>query len=290
MVVNIDLSNFFGSVGFDDLMHIYQTRFNYDWEAAETLARLTTYDDCLPQGAPTSPALANIAALDLDSSIIKLCSEQIGAAFNYTRYIDDITISGDQKIAALIPEFYTIIEQNGFEANRSKTKILRQGTQQKVTGVVVNAKLSPPRKLVRKLRQQVYYCEKFGVREHCNKLNAEPDKFIRKLRGQIAYIRMTRPELADKLTCIIGSGLPLRSLSSEDERKLLLLSTMIEGERIAIFKYENVECKAAPSSITVDDLTGKIVLLAFQLDPEQGWKRYLVSEMSELLIHGIARD
>ncbi len=75
IVINIDLSDFFGSVSFDAVNEILTTHFNFDERASEVFARLTVVGDGLPQGARTSPVLANIAALELDADIIELCRQ-----------------------------------------------------------------------------------------------------------------------------------------------------------------------------------------------------------------------
>ncbi len=62
IVINIDLEDFFGTVSFAIVKEIFENQFNWESEAAETLARITTYHNCLPQGAPSIPALANCAA------------------------------------------------------------------------------------------------------------------------------------------------------------------------------------------------------------------------------------
>jgi|AGTN01.3.fsa_nt_gi Reverse transcriptase (RNA-dependent DNA polymerase). len=63
LIINIDLTNFFGTINLEMVTNIFRETFNCDDDAAKTFGALTTYGNFLPQGAPTSPVLANIAAL-----------------------------------------------------------------------------------------------------------------------------------------------------------------------------------------------------------------------------------
>jgi retron-type reverse transcriptase len=286
IVLSIDLSNFFGSITFDMLMDVYQQILGYDWEAAELLCRLTTYDDTLPQGAPTSPFLANLAALSLDQKLIELCSASLENGWHFTRYIDDVTISGGAGLVEIIDEIYQVIESFSFEANRRKTKIRRRSSQQNVTGVIVNTKLSPPRKLSRKLRQHIYYCNKYGIDDHSRRLSLKPADFVKKFRGQIAYIRMTRPTFAEDLTYILGHS----QMSSdagptegrEFEERLVLLSQLVEAGKVATIIYEKTECRIAPSSIGLDE-QNLMVLFAFQLEPTQVWRHFFIERITSVV-------
>ena len=196
LVITIDIKDFFSSVTAPTVRKIYQQSFGCDDKAADLLTTLTTYGNFLPQGAPTSPTLANIAALPLDSSIQAICAEK-SIVCAYTRYVDDITISGDNKLALMLGPFYRAVASHGFKANADKLKVGRPSERQKVTGVVVNKKLNPPKKLIRKVRQLLYYCDKFGIEEHCERMDITPVEFLRDLYGLMGYIHMLQPELGE---------------------------------------------------------------------------------------------
>lgn len=282
LVLTIDIKDFFGSIKPALVKQIFLEHFQCDEQCAELLTKLTTYGNFLPQGAPTSPTIANIAALPVDHAIIEIC-QQSSIQFSYTRYVDDITISGDTKLAFLLGPFYRAIADCGFVASPDKLKTGRPSNRQKVTGVIVNKKMSPPKKLIRKLRQQLYYCEKFGILDHCKREDIESEDFLNQINGMLGYIRLTLPEVADefkiKLTSIGGYN-PVR----EDESKFLLLRFAVAEEVHVIFKYDDAERKAAPVEIYIDD-DGRKIVRAYQVSPEPGWKHFYIPSMQELKLY-----
>ena len=95
----------------------------------------------LPQGAPTSPALANLSAFGLDVRLSGLLKKFGG---NYTRYADDLTLSGPDDfryaLRCVIPLTEQIVRSERFRLNHRMRKVIRRGHRQLVTGVVVNDK------------------------------------------------------------------------------------------------------------------------------------------------------
>ena len=152
---------------------------------------------CLPQGAPTSPAITNIICLRLDRRISGLARK---FHWKYTRYADDMTFShqGEQRptIGSLFRFLPKIIKEEGFQLNHRKTRILRQGNRQKVTGLVVNrlpeAPTHPrvPRKLCRQLRSAIHQRLQGKQGKHGETLS--------QLRGMVAFVYMADPEKGRK--------------------------------------------------------------------------------------------
>ena len=84
------------------------------------LAFLTTWEDVLPQGAPTSPALLNLALRNFDDELLGLAKRIRAAA---TRYVDDITISCARQIPArTLGDLEAIAGRHGFALNPKKTR------------------------------------------------------------------------------------------------------------------------------------------------------------------------
>lgn len=110
---------------------------------------LCTLWERLPQGAPSSPALLNIALRPLDASIKKACYRAFKEQYSptYTRYADDIIISVDTVERAVIAKrcVERTLTRFNLDINDKKVQILRHGRPQRITGVVINHKVSVSR-------------------------------------------------------------------------------------------------------------------------------------------------
>jgi hypothetical protein len=96
--------------------------------------------------------LSNAALFDFDSKMVNLCDQ---LALNYTRYADDMTISGDDRTdicAALSALQANLSSHFGLRINKAKTRVIHRSAQQCVTGVVVNQRAAPPRAYRRRIR------------------------------------------------------------------------------------------------------------------------------------------
>jgi hypothetical protein len=117
----------------------------------------------LPQGAPTSPALANLAALRLDRRLSGLARR---AGVVYTRYADDLTFSGGDDLAQARARFGALVAviagEEGFALNHRKTRLMRRGVRQHVTGVVVNVRPNVRRTDFDALKAILTNCARLG--------------------------------------------------------------------------------------------------------------------------------
>lgn len=149
-VANIDIKDFFNSITQVNIVSFLCGQGYYPG-FAELISKLVTLNGGLPQGAPTSPHLSNAFLYQFDEKITKFCKK---VKTTYSRYADDITISGSDKenVIKCIDFSKQYLGNLGLSLNESKTRIASKGGQQKVTGIVVNTRLSPPRKFRRKIR------------------------------------------------------------------------------------------------------------------------------------------
>lgn len=151
----------------------------------------------LPQGAPTSPALANLCSIWLDSRLTQL-AEAAGAA--YTRYGDDMLFSGGPEFGRGARRFHAhvlaIALENGFEVEPRKTRIMRRGTRQHAAGVVLNERLNIPRDTYDRLKAILHNCIRFGP--ECQNRAKVPD-FRAHLTGRVAWVEMIAPERGSRL-------------------------------------------------------------------------------------------
>ena len=150
------------------------------------LTYLCTYYDYLPQGAPTSAYISNLVMYDFDNIIGSFCEEN---NISYTRYSDDMTFSGDFNPSIVIKKVNEELKKLSLELNYDKVKIIKNNNRQSVTGLVVNNKLQVSKTLRKKIRQEVYYINKYGINSHLNKINCkDKEKYLNSLYGKILYV------------------------------------------------------------------------------------------------------
>ena len=133
-------------------------------EVSTIIAQLVCYNGKLPQGAPTSPIIANFICNVLDYKILQLAKKY---HLDYTRYADDLTFStNDKKFLDKYEQFYNdlnkITSKNGFEINTKKTRIVYYNSRQTVTGLVVNKKININHLYYKKIRAMANTLYKTG--------------------------------------------------------------------------------------------------------------------------------
>lgn len=207
-VVNFDLENFFPSINYRRVKGIFRS-FGYAEAIATVFALLTTAPETeeieidgktyfvalgerfLPQGSPASPMISNIAARRLDKSLSTI-AEKFG--FRYTRYADDLTFStenAEAETGKMMAQIRFVVEKQGFKTNENKTRILRRGRQQEVTGIVVNDKISIDRKTLRKFRAVLHQAESKGLE---NLVWGNSPDLIAALHGYANFVFMVDKE------------------------------------------------------------------------------------------------
>lgn len=193
VVLKLDILHFFDSIRYSTVKDKVFPEEIYAEPIRILLTMLCYHKDTLPQGAPSSPAITNIILYEFDELVGQWCRNQ-GIA--YTRYCDDMTFSGNFNPVEIIQFVRLELNKMGFLLNEQKTKIQCSSQQQAVTGIVVNEKLSIPADYRRKLRQELYYCRKFGVREHLQKMGLEipEDTYRMQLLGKVNYVLQLHPD------------------------------------------------------------------------------------------------
>jgi RNA-directed DNA polymerase len=168
------------------------------WEPRRRLLdRLATPH--LPQGAPTSPAAANLLAHRLDRRLAGLAAA-VGAT--YGRYADDLVFSGDGLPArGVATRVATIAVEEGFRVRTDKTRVLPAHHRQRVTGLVVNAGPGVPRAEYDALRSLLHNCARTGP-DAQNR--AGHPAFREHLLGRIAWVSTGRPAREARLRALFA--------------------------------------------------------------------------------------
>lgn len=145
----------------------------------------------LPQGAPTSPALANLACYRLDCRLSELAARCGGS---YSRYADDITISGDRWLighaANIRRTVAEIASESGFSLHLEKSQLMSRGGRQATCGIVVNDHPNVSRRDYDRLKAQLHDAARNGL-DAANRTNV-PD-FSAHLAGRISWVEAVNP-------------------------------------------------------------------------------------------------
>ncbi len=200
-VLNIDIKNFFESVSYGQVVDAF-IDLGCNAPVANTFAKICTLNDFLPQGASSSPIVANLVCKAMDVEL-SLLAETYSAT--YTRYADDITFSGENCPSR--NEIEPILIKNNFLINNDKYEIMRRGQNQYVTGLTVFDESLPrvPRKIKKYLRLVLYCASKYGLDSHLQRVLGEKyeEPFYRsfekkRIKGWIDFVNSVEPDLGEK--------------------------------------------------------------------------------------------
>ncbi len=226
VVLRMDLREFFPSIGSARIQALFRTA-GYPESVADLLAGICTNaapvrlwrrsagdanaSDLwetqalyarrhLPQGAPTSPLLANICAYRMDCRLAGF-ARLLGA--QYTRYADDLAFSGNKTFLGGVERFSiyaaAIAVEEGFSVHHRKTRIMRQGVRQHLVGLVANQRINVIRADFDRLKAILTNCVRFGP-ETQNRGNHA--NHYAHLEGRVAFVEMINPEKGKRLRSI----------------------------------------------------------------------------------------
>ena len=189
LVLKLDIQDFFDQITW---ILVYQNAFpgtHFPPAIRKMLTEFCCVRDRLPQGAPTSPTVSNLVMRPFDVHMGEWCRER---EIRYTRYCDDLTFSGAFEPKEVIRKVRGFLQVYGFELNRKKTRVLGRGNAQSVTGIVVNEKVQVSRAYRRKLRQEVYLFDRYGIKTAEGPKNDERERM--RLLGKMRYVLSVNPE------------------------------------------------------------------------------------------------
>lgn len=192
VVASLDIKNFFPSIHYERVYNLFR-ELGCAPDIAHILTRLTTFENSLPQGFATSSSIANLILSTLDSRLERLCAAH---RLTYTRYVDDIIVSGNYRVEDLRRLFGKIVKESGFSLQPDKIRFMRKTTRQEVTGVIVNRNLNVPREQIRELRAILHNCQVYGP---SSQTEMSLDWFQQHLRGRINYIIQVNPTIGNQL-------------------------------------------------------------------------------------------
>lgn len=227
LLINMDLEDFFPTVTFERIRGMFKA-FGYSGYISSLLAMLCTYCErmevevrgeikyvktsnrILPQGSPASPMITNIICGKLDKRLSGLASRY---NCTYTRYADDMSFSfKEESIDLNLGKFMglvsKIVNEEGLNINKKKTRFLRKNNRQCITGIVVNNdEIGVPKKWIKTLRAAIY---------NANKLisNGEdvPAKTVCEISGMVSWIKSVN---AERYANIIEDGMGIVNIDTQ---------------------------------------------------------------------------
>jgi retron-type reverse transcriptase len=214
VIVKLDVKDFFPSITFNRVRGYFE-HLGYNPGVSTVLALLCTDAPrvritvkghsqivavgarSLPQGACTSPALANLIASRLDARLAGLI-ESFSGQWSYTRYADDLTFSTTEpeaEIGQLIAAVNHIAKDENFEIKSEKTRIMRSPRRQSVTGLIVGDEVRIPKATIKKMRALFHNIETKGKDVVSEELGKDA---MNVAHGYWAYLHMVSPTQANK--------------------------------------------------------------------------------------------
>lgn len=207
IVLNFDIKDFFSSIN-EAQITVKLLKKGHSYDVAKIIAALVTTKckngvRALPQGAPTSPIIADLVVEHMDKRLIGFARKH---RLGYSRYVDDLTFSfskTDKWNAYSQIVIKKIIESEGFIVNRKKTRISFSYQRQSVLGITVNARLNVTQKYIKNLRTILHNWEKDGyinannnlIMHYCKNADKPISKVPRMediVAGKLSYLKMVR--------------------------------------------------------------------------------------------------
>lgn len=188
LLITEDVENFFPATTSKVVFEVWHRFFRFPPAVAECLTKLTTKDGCLPQGAKTSPLLANIVFWQAES---KLVADLQRKGIIYTRLVDDVTCSSVRDLSRdetqwVIKKVRALAESQGFRLKRGKETVADAGKRMIATKLVVNVRVALPSEERSKIRAAVKSCESL-------KRGESAEKTVNKVSGKLSYLGQYHP-------------------------------------------------------------------------------------------------
>jgi RNA-directed DNA polymerase len=198
-VVNVDVKSFFPNVRHYVVYRLFRRELGFGRDVARLLTRLTTLDAGLPQGAPSSNAIANLLLTDVVDKPVSSVATKMNV--EATRFVDDFTFSGDEPrplinatAKALSRRRLSIWRKNGKFQPSPKLKIKPNSQRQEVTGLVVNGRSGPSLSTGRRDAVRAAIFQLVSIADASSR-----SKALESIRGRITHVRTYNPGSALRL-------------------------------------------------------------------------------------------
>lgn len=190
-LLKIDIKDFFPSIKQDRIRKLFQN-IGYAPNVSKYLSSFCTLNGVLPQGAATSPTLSNIIFCVVDEELREITAAR---GLVYTRYADDIAISGDIVPPDLISQIRLILESHSFMLNDKKTIHIKGKGRKIITGLSVGGEeLKIPKEAKRELRKEAHHLITKGFETHSERIKTNNILYIESLLGRLIFWSYVEPD------------------------------------------------------------------------------------------------
>lgn len=194
VAVKYDIANFFPSITAKHVFCIFYRGFHFPKDVSSVLAMLLTTpyenspDGILPQGAPTSPHIANLVFFNNEPAILKKMESR---GYCYTRYVDDITVTSRSSLAKgdktwIIKTLRDLIVPMNMKPGERKIKIQNKSTHKIITGLKVGGKIKIPQEYVDMVIAEITMLGGLAT--------GDREKAIRSIKSKVGYVKSKDPK------------------------------------------------------------------------------------------------
>jgi RNA-directed DNA polymerase len=205
LLVTIDIRSCFPTISNKQIYRTWTSTLGCSARVGRLLTRLTTFERRLPQGAPTSPALANLFIWSIDEPIRAECAR---LGIKYSTWIDDLAFSGE-RAREIIGFAVRALAHERLAVSRSKIKIMGPRATKLLTGTRLGSeRVRAPRDLTNRVRAALHKVERgeplpIPEAEYLNSLRSQIKHIERLCPGDIrafthAQLRAPRPPSKDR--------------------------------------------------------------------------------------------
>ena len=202
-LLNIDIKDFFHYVSWQKIYESLTAQpFCLHHTVSESICHLCTFNGRLPMGAPTSPALSNMAAMPLDTELQNYCN---GEGITYTRYVDDMSFSSNTEITQRhFAQLSGIVTGMNYPLREEKIKWFKPGEVKTITGLsAYNGKVSVPDAYLSETEEEIKNLKAFVLmqaRLHPNTFSEQMFSVpVQKIKGALAFIEAVHGSNFEKL-------------------------------------------------------------------------------------------
>jgi RNA-directed DNA polymerase len=179
VLVTLDIRGFFPSVREEQVFGVWRSFLGCSESVSKMLTSLTTYRGYLPQGAPSSPLVANLLIWSIDKPLREV-ADDLGVS--YSTWVDDLAFSGDRAREMIDPAF-ALLTSHGFHVSRKKLRIMGMNQQKILNGSVLGS-VAPraTKQKISRLRAAIHNLA-------CGRVpGPDREKYIQSILGKLGHV------------------------------------------------------------------------------------------------------